>query len=411
MNRRKFIATIGTAAAGASATVGTGAFTSVSADRSVSVQVADDADAFLAMTPSNGPNGEFAETTGDGTIALALTDTDAGGSGLGTDSVYEFDDVFRITNQGTQPVYAWATFAGASGDFTPNGTNTDIYLYPNGDSDDQLQDSDEDVLYLGVGQSAQIGVYVDTTDVTTDQDLTMTVNADVENPASGATVGGGGTTIPGPTNGLVSYWPLDSVGDGTAEDIVGTNDGALNGGVSAVSGEVDGAAAFDGSDDYVNVPDDPSLDLTGALTLAAWVKPSSDQDNYARILSREQSGAGNRQYNLGVDADATDPRTVVDTAGANGVEVSATVTFTDDSWHHAALTFDTSDAVRLYIDGTEEDSTPVNAPLVSRSSTVKFGAPAHLPGKDFFTGRIDDVRIYDRALSATEVSDLYGDTN
>ena len=84
MNRRRLLAAFG-AAAGASGILGTGAFTSVEADRSVSVEVADDADAFLAMERSNGPNGEFAETTGDGTIALALTDTDAGGTGLGTD--------------------------------------------------------------------------------------------------------------------------------------------------------------------------------------------------------------------------------------------------------------------------------------------------------------------------------------
>jgi hypothetical protein len=101
MNRRKFLAALGTAAAGTSAAVSTGAFTSVSADRSVSVEVADDADALLAMTPSNGPNGEYAAADG-GTIALDFTDTDAGGTGVGTDSTYHFDDVFRITNQGTQ---------------------------------------------------------------------------------------------------------------------------------------------------------------------------------------------------------------------------------------------------------------------------------------------------------------------
>jgi hypothetical protein len=174
---------------------------------------------------------------------------------------------------------------------------------------------------------------------------------------------------------------------------------------------VDGAASFDGIDDYVNVPDDPSLDLTESLTLAAWVKPSSNQDDYARIISREQSGVGNRQYNLGVDANATDPRTVVDTVDQNTVEVSAMVPFTDNEWHHAIMTFDASDAIRLHINGKSEvESTSVSSSLVSRDSTVKFGAPAHLPGKDFFTGRIDDVRIYNRALSAGEVQDLYDAT-
>jgi predicted ribosomally synthesized peptide with SipW-like signal peptide len=214
-----------------------------------------------------------------------------------------------------------------------------------------------------------------------------------------------------PRSGLVGHYPLDSVGDGVADDISGNdNDGTVQGGVSPVAGQVGDAGSFDGVDDHVTVPDDPSLDLTDAVTLAAWVKPSSSQDDYARIISREQGGVGNRQYNLGIDSTASDPRTVVDTVGPNTVEVSAMVSFTDDEWHHAAMAFDASDALRLYVDGTEEDSTPVSSPLVSRASTVKFGAPAHLPGKDRFAGRIDDVRIYDRALSDSEMTALYDAT-
>jgi hypothetical protein len=82
--------------------------------------------------------------------------------------------------------------------------------------------------------------------------------------------------ILGLADGLLSYWPLDSIGDDTAEDIVGGNNGTPQNGVSLTGGHVNDSADFDGIDDYVNVPDDPSLDLTDALTLAAWVKPSQD---------------------------------------------------------------------------------------------------------------------------------------
>ncbi|MBB6646637.1 right-handed parallel beta-helix repeat-containing protein [Halobellus ruber] len=186
MNRRKFLATLGAATAGTSGVVGTGAFTSVSADRSISVAVADDADAFLAMTPSDGPNGEFAETTGDGTIALALTDTDAGGSGVGTDSIYEFDDVFRIANQGTQTVYVWATLSGGS-----QFDDDTLYFYPNGARSTPLNDgagSGDEVLGLAPGESAEIGVHIDTGSVPTGSDsITATVRADVdEGPSDGS---------------------------------------------------------------------------------------------------------------------------------------------------------------------------------------------------------------------------------
>ncbi len=72
----------------------------------------------------------------------------------------------------------------------------------------------------------------------------------------------------GPTDGLFSYWPLDSIEDGTAVDIIGGKDGSPENDISAGNGQVDDAASFDGVEDYVNVPDDPSLDLTEALTLA-----------------------------------------------------------------------------------------------------------------------------------------------
>jgi hypothetical protein len=202
-----------------------------------------------------------------------------------------------------------------------------------------------------------------------------------------------------------AYYPLD----GNANDLSGNGlDGSVQGG-SFTDGKVAGALSFDGVDDYVAIEDDPLLDITDALTLAAWVKPEQSQDDYARIISRERSGAGNRQYNLGVDASADDPRTVVDTESADGVEVSAVLPFADNNWHHVAMSFDSSDKIRLYVDGSVADSTGVSAELVSRDSQVTLGAPAHLPGKDHFAGLIDDVRIYDRALTPSEVQAFYND--
>jgi hypothetical protein len=419
MNRRNFLAALGFTAAGGTTVIGTGAFTSVRAERQLDIRVAGDRSAFLALEPTAGPNGSYASTTGDDLLALDLSGTTAGGEGLGTDSVYRFDDVFRLSNQGTQPVYVWVTLSGRSGNLSLNGSDPDVYFYPNGDPTDRLRDGPDDVLYLGVGGSATVGVYVDTTGVAAGQtlELTATIHADAQAPTdgggSGEVVGGGGGSIPGPTTGLVGYWPLDAVGNGRATDWVAGNDGTTNGGVSVATGRVGGAARFDGQDDYVRIPDAPTLDRTQALTLAAWVYAAGGQDDYARILSRERSGVGNRQYNLGFDSAGNDPRTVVDTTSQDGVTVSGSVPTAGmrDSWHHVALTFDAADAAQLYVDGTPVAETVVSAPLVSRDSPVAIGAPAHLPGKDHFAGRIDDVRIYDRALSSAEVGHLYRKTD
>ncbi|QKY20961.1 right-handed parallel beta-helix repeat-containing protein [Halolamina sp. CBA1230] len=177
MDRRKFIAGIG--ALSAAGAVGTGAFTSASADRTVSVSVAGDASAFLAMDTSGTANGEFASINSD-QIELDFSESSAGGDGLGLDSTYEFDDVFRITNQGTQPVYVWANFSGGSLD------DDDIWFYPDSNSDRELNDGTNEVVTLPVGETVEVGVHIDTSTLssTGTENLTATLSASVGVPNS-----------------------------------------------------------------------------------------------------------------------------------------------------------------------------------------------------------------------------------
>jgi predicted ribosomally synthesized peptide with SipW-like signal peptide len=203
---------------------------------------------------------------------------------------------------------------------------------------------------------------------------------------------------------LVAYYPFE----GSADDVSGNGyDGSNAGDVSYASGRVGQAASFDGDGDYVSVADDAGLDLTSRFSLSAWVKTPQPQPSYTRLISRERSGQGNRQYNLGVTPGGSRPRTVVDTEDTNGVEVSGTTEVTDGSWHHIAVTFAADDGLRLYVDGTLEDQTPVSAPVVSRPSDLVLSGVAHSPTQLQFSGLADDVRIYSRALSAGEVQSLY----
>lgn len=98
--------------------MGTGAFTSVSADRSVNVEVADDADALLAITPEDTPNGNEYVSTSGGTVSLDFTDTDSGATGINDEATTIIDDLLVIENQGTQGVYVGYTHpASPTGNF------------------------------------------------------------------------------------------------------------------------------------------------------------------------------------------------------------------------------------------------------------------------------------------------------
>jgi hypothetical protein len=106
MNRRRVLAAVASLGAGGAMISGTGAFTSVEANRDVSVQVADDASAFLRMAAAGGGNDEYVTTDG-GELGIDLTsknETDAGGQGVNANATTVIADLFEIQNQGTQEI-------------------------------------------------------------------------------------------------------------------------------------------------------------------------------------------------------------------------------------------------------------------------------------------------------------------
>lgn len=163
MNRRQFVIGLGATAAGGGAALGTGAFTSVDADRDASVAVAEEDEAYLRIEPTpNTANGAFAEDTSasDGKqLFLDFNDSipNRNSQGVGQSSVYEFDDVFRITNQGTQDVYVNVT------DVTTHGGDTLVRFYiRDGSGNRQFITPGSNDLEVTVGSTENIGVYIDT---------------------------------------------------------------------------------------------------------------------------------------------------------------------------------------------------------------------------------------------------------
>ena len=161
MERRKFLFGIGTVAAGGAAAMGTGAFTSVEADRGVSVTVADDSGAFLALSESDGPNAAYAEVNG-GELSVSL-------DAVNDNAETIVRDVFDITNNGTKDVYVWAEEP-SSGELTEGSLSIFADATPNGDQDDwslnapagNVDTSDpSDNLKLGPGDTmAEVGFIV-----------------------------------------------------------------------------------------------------------------------------------------------------------------------------------------------------------------------------------------------------------
>ena len=190
---------------------------------------------------------------------------------------------------------------------------------------------------------------------------------------------------------LVAYYPFEN----GADDLSGNGyDGTINGDVSFTSGQVGRAASFDGDGDYVVVP---SLELGSEFTISTWV--NLDQDSNWN----DAFGAEKRLSILSY-SDGHVTVAIGDGASWDLVGDSPAGTTTPGTWQHWAVTYDGSTA-RLYVNAAETVSESVTTAVPS--SMYHIGGRYQNGSNYQFDGAIDDVRIYSRALSASEVQSIY----
>ncbi len=203
--------------------------------------------------------------------------------------------------------------------------------------------------------------------------------------------------------GPLSQWDFDEGGGPVVRDAAGSNDGTLNGDASWSSDTPDGTGTslnFDGNGDWVSVPDHESIRLTDELTLSAWVKERVSH-RYAKIISRR---LGRYFYFLGVD----NGRPYGGVGDGTAFEVTGkSLLMSLDHWNHLAFAYnDTQDLMYMHFAGTERPSTvPQNLPPTP-GIDVSIGADSQ-GASNYFIGTIDDMAVYDAALSTTAIQQLY----
>jgi hypothetical protein len=191
---------------------------------------------------------------------------------------------------------------------------------------------------------------------------------------------------------LVGYWMLDETSGQTAFDSSGEDNNGTTNAVAWVAGHTNGAGSFNGATSYITVPDSASLDPY-ALTVAAWIDPV-DWNGNRRIL---QKGAGDNQYRLLAEAGVLK----FDIAGVGTVTAALPAV---NVWTHVAGTYDGA-ALRLYVNGVQAASTAATAPMPATGNPLIIGSKSAGGAQgDHFNGVLDEVRVYWRALSATEIS-------
>ena len=187
---------------------------------------------------------------------------------------------------------------------------------------------------------------------------------------------------------LVGWWKFDE-GSGTiAYDSAGDNIGQLTNGPIWISGRIGGALSFDGVNDYVSVNDNASLDISSQLTISAWIL----------------IGAGNYDYTIVSKGDNyifdTDPVSELSFKHGSSYYYSNSG-LAYGAWQHVAVTVG-SGQVKFYINGSLNKTLAQSGGFTVNNDPLRIGS-----SNRYFSGYIDDVRIYKRALTGSEIALLY----
>ncbi|MEE9323512.1 MAG: LamG domain-containing protein, partial [Candidatus Aenigmarchaeota archaeon] len=189
------------------------------------------------------------------------------------------------------------------------------------------------------------------------------------------------------------------------------NDGNESGGVTYnPSGKIDGADGFDGANDYVDVGNDSSLNITDALTMEAWIK--FDTVHSGGIISK---GNYNTYGPYGMHLSTSSTQTIQfavgdgDAATSRNNFYSNTIDIDNNSWHHVAVAFSDSDnEAKFYIDGALDVTRSVTVSLGTNTKNVVIGATQGSSSpSNFFNGSIDEVLISNTNRSANWINQSY----
>ncbi len=193
--------------------------------------------------------------------------------------------------------------------------------------------------------------------------------------------------------GLLAHWTLDEAGGDVAHDSIQKLDGTLHGGPlwQPTAGKVRGAIELDGADDYVSTPFilDPAGPAQAGFSIFAWVKGGAP----GQVVISQTRGA-NR---LSASPAEGKLMTELMAAGRFGTPLFSEAVITDGEWHRVGLTWDGSTRT-LFVDNVEV-AKGTQASLAGSQGGLYIGAGKGLEAGSFWSGLIDDVRLYDRAIT------------
>jgi hypothetical protein len=214
-----------------------------------------------------------------------------------------------------------------------------------------------------------------------------------------------------PPAGLISWWP----GDGSADDVFAGHDGLILGGMGFEPGMVGDAFSADGVDDSIQVPNTGGVfDLVSQWTTHAWVFPRSETPlgQVSRIVHK-MSFVGNRNtfsLNWITDDPICSPGVSIFSTGLERASDDRDFFLCGQAhppghWYHVVAVYDGNNLI-IYVDGVEENRNTIGF-VISYASPDPLMIGARRPDTQFFDGLLDEVALWNRGLSITEIQAIF----
>lgn len=204
-------------------------------------------------------------------------------------------------------------------------------------------------------------------------------------------------------SGLVGYWAMNEGQGSKAGDSSGNNKNAsLYGGISWAGGKKGNSLNFNGVDSYFDSPSFSLIDVNGDISVSFWMKTSSSTK--ATILNK---GGGSGRLWIWHEGG----KIAVNSYFGTGKDyyLYGNINVIDNKWHNIVVVFEKNGNEKIYVDGVFDNQTSIAGAVSDSWSQNSFliGKTLNITYWQYYDGLIDDVRIYNRALSATEIQNLY----
>jgi hypothetical protein len=195
----------------------------------------------------------------------------------------------------------------------------------------------------------------------------------------------------------VAAFGFEETTGATAIDSFNDFDGSISGATRVTTGRFGSALSFDGVNDSVAIANSPALTPSTAMTVEAWVNPSA-LSVWRPVVAKERSAIPTYGLYAGNNSQG---RPVARIFTTSDMTTNPNSTFTLNTWTHEAMTWNGT-TLRLFVNGVQVASRTVSGALAASTGPLRLGGDSLR--SEWFAGRIDEVRIYGRPLSASEIT-------